>query len=123
MLFKPAFIATAMLATLAATTPLDARTGEECTEKPYIECCTDVGTTSTIPGPLTTALAGPYFGLPAIVSVIIPLVLGVVGVTDVLGVNCSPLAAITDSCSTQKVCCENVGFNGLVNVGCNAISI
>ncbi|KAG6327186.1 hypothetical protein ID866_11903 [Astraeus odoratus] len=61
---------------------------------------------------------------------IIQALLGVVVnpiVGPLLGISCSPITVIggvlQSTCTQQTVCCEGTQFNGLVNVGCNAISL
>ncbi|KIM61516.1 hypothetical protein SCLCIDRAFT_875079 [Scleroderma citrinum Foug A] len=53
---------------------------------------------------------------------------GLLGITDALlgplmGVNCSPIGGVGANCVQQTVCCQNVQFNGLINIGCIAINI
>ncbi|KAG6337309.1 hypothetical protein ID866_1771 [Astraeus odoratus] len=42
-------------------------------------------------------------------------------------INCSPITAIGvgggATCAQQAVCCTGTQFNGLVNVGCNAVNL
>ncbi|KAJ2919693.1 hypothetical protein MD484_g645, partial [Candolleomyces efflorescens] len=46
--------------------------------------------------------------------------------TQTVGLSCSPLSVLAlggNSCHAQTVCCQNNGFNGLINLGCTPISI
>ncbi|KAF7416419.1 hypothetical protein PC9H_002685 [Pleurotus ostreatus] len=122
MFSKPAVLATTALATFAAATPLVARTEPTCSST-EIKCCENVGTAAVVSSVLTPILASN--GLGTLLSLlglnaVVALVFG--GVDVVLGLTCSGID-VGGSCNAQTVCCENVQFNGLINVGCVAIDI
>ncbi|KAF4593536.1 hypothetical protein EYR40_008322 [Pleurotus pulmonarius] len=131
MFFNAATFATAALATYAAATPaIVARTEPHPSSSncgtTTIECCKDVGTATSLESSLKSVFVehGLVSGLLVklgLVSVV-DLVLGVVAGVDVLGLTCTTVA-VGGSCNAQQVCCENVAFNGLVNIGCTAIDI
>ncbi|KAF4582643.1 hypothetical protein EYR40_002566 [Pleurotus pulmonarius] len=107
-----------VIATFAAATPaMLARGGggSSCAPSTSLKCCDHVGTFSEV---------SPYINPLDLVGIIAAL-LGLVGqlfTTVTLGLTCSGID-IGGSCNSQTVCCENVVFNGLVNVGCTAIDI
>ncbi|KAF4582600.1 hypothetical protein EYR40_002523 [Pleurotus pulmonarius] len=115
------FFTIALFATLAVATPtMVARTGGGGSSCPTtdIKCCEHVGTYTEVENYLD----------PDIKLGLIPALLGLLGLTVgavldvVLGVTCSSIS-VGSSCSATTVCCENVVFNGLINVGCTAIDI
>ncbi|WP_394841005.1 hydrophobin family protein [Pendulispora brunnea] len=43
-----------------------------------------------------------------------------------VGLQCNPISVIGaggNSCSAQPVCCQNNGYNGLINVGCSPVAL
>ncbi|KAF7431242.1 hypothetical protein PC9H_006964 [Pleurotus ostreatus] len=132
MFFNAATFATVALATYAAATPaVVARTEPHPSSSncgtTTIECCKDVGTATSLESPLKSAFIqhGLVSSLLVALGVVkvVDVVLGVVVDPNVvLGLTCSTVA-VGGSCNAQQVCCENVAFNGLVNVGCTAIDI
>ncbi|KAF4565326.1 hypothetical protein EYR36_001896 [Pleurotus pulmonarius] len=123
MFSKPAVLATTALATFAAATPLVARTEPTCSST-EIKCCENVGTAAVVSSVLTPILTSlPFIGLLLPILGLDKIVVALFGAVDVvLGLTCSGIA-IGGSCNAQTVCCENVQFNGLINVGCVAIDI
>ncbi|KDQ22993.1 class I hydrophobin superfamily [Pleurotus ostreatus PC15] len=106
-----------VVATFAAATPamLARGGGSSCAPSTSLKCCDHVGTFSEV---------SPYINPLELVGVIAAL-LGLVGglfTSVTLALTCSGID-IGGSCNSQTVCCENVVFNGLVNVGCTAIDI
>ncbi|KAG5716913.1 hypothetical protein E4T56_gene8521 [Termitomyces sp. T112] len=70
-----------------------------------VQCC---GSVEKSTDPLVQTLSG---------------LLGIVlGSSDSVGVNCTPISGGT-SCTQQTVCCENNNLSGLLVVGCTPINI
>ncbi|KAF9031793.1 fungal hydrophobin [Hymenopellis radicata] len=108
MQFKLSVLTTVVLATFAAATPLEARTGD-CNTGP-IQCCNSVQSASD---PATAALLG-----------LLGIVLG--PITGQVGITCSPISVIGvggSSCSAHPVCCTDNSNGGLVSLGCVPISL
>ncbi|KAJ8508857.1 hypothetical protein ONZ45_g8907 [Pleurotus djamor] len=87
-----------------------------------------VGTAASLKNIIKPIIAGSGLisGLLVKLGVVdvLDVVLNVVGTVDVvLGANCVNLNVLGGSCSSQAVCCQNVQFNGLINVGCVAIGL
>ncbi|TEB25928.1 fungal hydrophobin, partial [Coprinellus micaceus] len=53
--------------------------------------------------------------------------LGIAGsATSLVGIKCTPLAAIgisSNNCAQQTACCTGNSFNGLVNVACTPVNV
>lgn len=107
-----------VFATLAAATPtMLAPTGgggSNSCGSTDIKCCQHVGTFSEVQGDTKVKLIPALIGL---LGATVDVILGVV-----LGVTCSGVS-VGGSCTATSVCCENVVFNGLINVGCVAIDV
>ncbi|KAF8072183.1 fungal hydrophobin [Lyophyllum atratum] len=110
MQFKPSFIATLALATLAAATPTRrTEPAGQCNTGP-IQCCNSVQTAGSDP-------VAKILGLLGIV---------VQDLNVLVGLTCTPITVIGgggNSCTSQPVCCENNNFNGVVAIGCTPINV
>ncbi|KAF9039955.1 hydrophobin-319 [Panaeolus papilionaceus] len=109
---KLAVLAAVSLAVNAAVLPRggDASGNNNACNTGPVQCCNTLQ--SQADSPLTGVLG------------LLGVVLG--PVSSLIGTSCSPVNASGvggNSCSAQPVCCNNVAFNGLVNVGCSPINI
>ncbi|KIJ29212.1 hypothetical protein M422DRAFT_269392 [Sphaerobolus stellatus SS14] len=96
--------------TSTVTAPAATETVSQCNTG-STQCCTSVQSSSS---DLITSL----FGL-------LDIVLG--DITGLVGLGCTPISILGlgsgANCAQQPVCCTNVTFNGLINIGCTAISL
>ncbi|KAF8521894.1 hydrophobin-315 [Hysterangium stoloniferum] len=104
MKFGLAFPAVFGLLAAAASTPLSqCNTGSR-------KCCKNVGAAGTSP----------------ISALLKPLNIVLDDPTVIVGLGCTPLKLVGGGkgadCAQHAVCCKEVKFNGVVNVGCTPIS-
>ncbi|KLO10198.1 hydrophobin-domain-containing protein [Schizopora paradoxa] len=96
--------------TIVVTTTAPAPSGSQCSTGP-VQCCNSVESSSS-------EAASKQLGLLGIV---------LQGLDIPVGITCSPIDVLSiasgSGCTAQTVCCENNNFNGLINLGCNAISL
>ncbi|KAF5322781.1 hypothetical protein D9619_000600 [Psilocybe cf. subviscida] len=107
MQFKAFALASLAVSTLAAATPLEARTGQCSTGT--AQCCNSVQAANS----------------PSVATLLGLLGIVVSTVTAQVGVTCSPITAVGvggTSCSAQPVCCTDNSFNGVVALGCTPIN-
>lgn len=103
------------LSSLAAAAPnavARGSSGSSCGNGNTMQCCNQTYT--------TTSTNINY--LEGLLGIVLSGNLG-----SLLGLNCSPITVLGvgsgTSCTQQTVCCDNVTFNGLINIGCINISL
>ncbi|KAF9058294.1 hypothetical protein BDP27DRAFT_1408441 [Rhodocollybia butyracea] len=101
MQFKLTLI-TAALVTLAGATPAPRSESTVCSAPSGIVCCDLVKPASD---PLATYLIK---NLGIIVS----------STSTVVGMDCSPISAVSGICSGELVCCEDNSNDPLISIGC-----
>ncbi|ESK84730.1 hydrophobin 3 [Moniliophthora roreri MCA 2997] len=109
------FKSTATLFTLAisASMVLAAPSGNTMCGNQTPHCCNEVTEAQNV----GKHDVGPLSGLLGSLG-LVDIVLN--GVTGNVGLGCSVLG---NNCQQQAVCCDNVTFKGLVNLGCSPINI
>ncbi|KAG6334436.1 hypothetical protein ID866_4650 [Astraeus odoratus] len=109
-LLFPVFALSALSA--AAPESIVARTSSSSCSNGTLQCCNQTFTADQ------TGVAA----IEGLLGVVVDAVVG-----PLLGIGCSPITIIGvgsgSTCTQQTVCCQNTEFNGLVNVGCTAISL
>ncbi|RXW20584.1 hypothetical protein EST38_g5268 [Candolleomyces aberdarensis] len=104
-------IAVSSLFLAAAAAPSGGNTSQ-CNDG-YVACCNTVQEAKSMDKSISKALALAKVDVGSL--------------TGYVASNCSPINVLAlgsgASCSSQKVCCQNNHYNGLINIGCSPINV